>query len=90
MKRVISLTIASLFISTTAIASPTCVAEKTDNWIPADTMQQTIIDMGYKIKKFKETSSLCYEIYGWDKAGKKVEVYFHPITGELVKTKVKD
>lgn len=44
---------------------------------------------GYKIKKFKVTSGNCYEVYGWDKDGKKVEIYYNPITGEKVKEEVK-
>ncbi|PWR18885.1 PepSY domain-containing protein [Zavarzinia compransoris] len=41
---------------------------------------------GYKIRKF-ETDDGCYEIKGTDAAGKKVEVYINPWTGEAVKTK---
>ena len=29
----------------------------------------------------------CYEIYGLDKAGKKVEIYFDPATGVPMETK---
>nr|MBP7915437.1 PepSY domain-containing protein [Vitreoscilla sp.] len=32
----------------------------------------------------------CWEIYGHDKAGKRVEIYFHPITGEIAEKNVKD
>ena len=42
---------------------------------------------GYKIKKFK-TNGDCYEIYGWDKAGKKVEIYFDMKTGKPLKSEV--
>lgn len=41
---------------------------------------------GYKIRKF-DTEDGCYEIKGTDAAGKKVEVYISPWTGEAVKTK---
>lgn len=40
------------------------------------------LEQTYKIKLFKTTGGNCYEIYGWDKAGKKVEIYFNPVTGE--------
>lgn len=29
----------------------------------------------------------CYEIYGTDKAGKKVEIYFDPVSGKPVEQK---
>ncbi len=29
----------------------------------------------------------CYEIYGFDKAGKKVEIYFNPETAAVLETK---
>ncbi|MAC47335.1 MAG: hypothetical protein CMI12_10840 [Oceanospirillum sp.] len=41
-------------------------------------------------KKFKESRGHCYEIYGWNQAGQKVEVYFHPVTGKIMKQEVED
>ena len=41
-------------------------------------------DLGYKFKVFKVTTGNCYEIYGQNKVGQRTEVYFHPITGEIV------
>ena len=42
---------------------------------------------GYQIKTFKVSSGQCYEIYGFDKAGKKVEIYFDPVTAAVLETK---
>ena len=42
---------------------------------------------GYKIKTFKVTKDNCYEIYGVDKDGKKVEIYFNPETGAELERK---
>jgi hypothetical protein len=33
------------------------------------------------------TDGNCYEIYGKNKQGQKVEVYFNPVDGKVVKTK---
>ncbi|MGL6047210.1 MAG: PepSY domain-containing protein, partial [Vogesella sp.] len=44
---------------------------------------------GYQIKKFK-VSGNCYEIYGKNKEGKKVEIYFDPVSGAAVKTDIED
>jgi hypothetical protein len=42
---------------------------------------------GYKIKVFK-VSGNCYEIYGWNKEGKKVEIYFDTKTLAPVKSNI--
>ena len=45
--------------------------------------------MGYKdIRTFKVTDGNCYEIYGYNKDGKKAEVYFNPVTAEIVTQKI--
>jgi hypothetical protein len=41
------------------------------------------------VKKLHVSKGNCWEIYGHDKAGRKIEVYFHPITGEIVEQNVK-
>jgi hypothetical protein len=72
-----------------ALASPTCTKEPKDKWIPESEMKQKIADMGYKdIRTFKVTSGNCYEIYGSTKDGKKAEVYFNPVTAEIVKQEI--
>jgi hypothetical protein len=48
-------------------------------------MRSRIVALGYKIDVFKKTAGGCYEIYG-RRAGKRVEAYFHPITGHLVRS----
>ncbi len=48
--------------------------------------KKMVESQGYKIKKFKQPGS-CYEIYGTDKEGKKVEIYFNPVDGSPIKSK---
>jgi hypothetical protein len=48
--------------------------------------QKKIEAEGYKIRKFKQPGS-CYEIYGTDKNGRDVEIYFNPVDGSIVKSK---
>ena len=43
---------------------------------------------GYDIKKFKATKTGCYEIYGWDKEKRKVEIYFDPTDLKKVKEEI--
>ena len=66
-------------------AEPVCTKEPKSAWMSEDAMKAKIADMGYqKIKTFKVTGS-CYEIYGYDKANKRAEVYFNPVDGSIVK-----
>lgn len=52
----------------------------------ADEIKAQYEAQGFKIKKF-DTEDGCFEIKGLDPAGKKVEMYISPWTGETVKTK---
>ena len=70
-------------ISTAALAEPTCHAPK-DKWMTQTSFKQNMETQGYKIKTLKVTNG-CYEIYGHDKAGKRVEMSFDPVTGVLAK-----
>lgn len=79
----------ALSFSGVAMAGPECTKEPKDKWKDQKAFEQSLKDQGYKIKVFKVTDGNCYEIYGWDKAGKKVEIYFNPITGEKVKEEIK-
>ncbi len=46
-------------------------------------MKAKIEAMGYKIKTLEITGN-CYEIYGRDKNGERAEVYFNPVSGDIV------
>jgi hypothetical protein len=76
--------IALVIICGSAAAEPQCTAESKDKWISESDMKSKISGLGYQAKVFKVTKGNCYEIYGLDKAGKRIEVYFHPITGKIV------
>lgn len=80
-----ALTLALLLTGSVASAGPTCTTEPKDKWQDQKAFQENLKSQGYKIKVFKVTKGDCYEIYGWDKEGKKVEIYFNPITAAIVK-----
>ncbi len=76
-------------LSSAALASPNCTSEPQDKWLSEEVMKQKIADMGFgKIKVFKKTTTGCYEIYGYNAEGRKAEVYFNPVTGEIVESNV--
>ncbi|PKH01989.1 PepSY domain-containing protein [Psychromonas sp. MB-3u-54] len=77
--------------STGAMAGPTCTeGDDKSNWIPKDQFEQNLLDQGYEIKKFKESSHGCYELYGYNQKQQRVEIYFHPETAEIFKQEIDD
>jgi hypothetical protein len=44
---------------------------------------------GLEVRKV-EASGGCYEVYGIDKQGQRVEAYLHPVSGAVVKTEIDD
>ena len=74
-----------------AIAGPKCTDEPQDKWLTETQMTRRFQDLGYRddVKKLHVSKGRCWEIYGHDKAGKQVEIYFHPITGAIVEANVR-
>ena len=85
MKTLISAAALALLAST-AIAGPTCNAPEAQ-WMKEADFKAKLVAQGYQIKTFKVSKGKCYEIYGTDKAGKKVEIYFDPATGAVAEQK---
>jgi hypothetical protein len=79
-------------LSFAAVAGPTCTDEPQSKWLTEAQMTKRFQELGYTddVKKLHVSKGKCWEIYGHDKAGKKVEIYFHPITGAIVEANVKD
>ncbi len=87
MKTITRKLLAVTVLSTLAfsvMAAPECTQEPKDKWMSEQDMKTKIEADGYTIKRFA-TSGNCYEIYGKDKDGKKVEIYFNPVDGTIVK-----
>ena len=71
----------------TAMAAPQCTTAPKTQWMTEAAMKAKIEKDGYTIKTFLVSGS-CYEIYGFNKEGKKVEIYFNPVDGSIVKKEV--
>jgi len=69
-----------------AFAGPACNVPQ-DKWMKEADFKAQLEKQGYQIKTFKVSKGQCYEIYGFDKAGKKVEIYFDPATGAELERK---
>lgn len=71
-----------------ALASTQCTQAPSSEWLGEEEMRARIADMGYEIKEFKITDGGCYEIYGWDEQGHRVEIYFNPVDASIVKQNI--
>jgi len=79
----------SAAIILTALASAAkdnCTDQPKDKWMKEEDFKAKMEAEGYKIRKFKQPGT-CYEIYGTDKNGKKIEIYFNPVDASIVKSK---
>lgn len=83
-------TVFSLLTSPFLFAGADCPKAPKSEWMSKLAMQKKIVnDYGFAIKKFKIDDN-CYEIYGWEvddsgKEARKIEVYFNPVNGDIVK-----
>lgn len=75
-----------LLVSGTALAKKNCTDQPKEKWMTETEFKKQVEAKGYKIRKFKQPGT-CYEIYGLNKEGKKVEIYFNPVDGSIVKEK---
>ncbi|HEX5804761.1 MAG TPA: PepSY domain-containing protein [Macromonas sp.] len=86
----LTLTALVLALGTTAVfAGPTCNVPK-DKWMKEADFKAQLESQGYQIKTFKVSKGQCYEIYGKNKAGQKVEIYFDPATAAVLKENKED
>jgi hypothetical protein len=72
-----------------ARASADCQAHPQSEWAPQQTLKEALKDEGYTINKFKVDGN-CYEIYGRNKQGKKVEIYFDTKTLAIIKAEIEE
>ena len=83
--------LSALFVTTlvagAAVAGPTCTVPQ-EKWIKEADFKARLEAQGYRIKTFKVSRGQCYEIYGFDKDGRKVEIYHDPVSGNAVKTEI--
>ena len=64
----------------------TCDSGPKEGWQPVAKLEQTLKDKGWTVRRVKEDGG-CYEVYGLDEKGQRMEAYFHPVTLAPVPTK---
>ena len=62
-----------------------CTTADKAGWMSEDATKDLLKQQGYQeVRKIKVTDGNCYEVYGIDAKGEKVEVYLDPTNGNVV------
>lgn len=69
-----------------AVAAEKCKAPLAE-WQPRQALEKKLQAEGWKVNRLK-TEDGCYEVYGVDRQGRRVEAYFNPKTLQTVKVKL--
>ena len=65
-----------------------CDSGAKETWQPQAKLEQMLKDKGWTVRRVKVDGG-CYEVYGLDDKGQRVEAYFHPLTLAPVPTKAR-
>ena len=91
MRHVALRTAAVLLITTTSVGATglaTCESGPKEGWQASTKLEQLLKDKGWTVRRIKEDGG-CYEVYGLDEKGQRVEAYFHPVTLAPVPTQAR-
>jgi hypothetical protein len=62
-----------------------CTTAAQSAWMSEDATKDLLKQQGYQeVRKIKVTEGNCYEVYGLDAQGDKVEVYLDPTNGSVI------
>ena len=64
----------------------TCESGPRSGWQPEAKLTAMLQGKGWTVRRIKEDGG-CYEVYGLNDKGERVEAYFHPVTLAPVPTK---
>lgn len=68
----------------TALASEEGCNVPMSEWQPREALQQKLEKEGWQVRRIK-TDEGCYEVYGFDKDGRRMETYFNPKTFAMIR-----
>ena len=64
----------------------TCDSGPKEGWQAQATLEKKLIEQKWQVRRIKVDGG-CYEVYGMNEKGERVEAYFHPVTLAPVPTK---
>lgn len=76
--------VASSSVQATGLAS--CDSGPREGWQPQAKLEKQLVDKKWQVRRIKVDGN-CYEVYGINEKGERVEAYFHPVTLDPVPTK---
>jgi hypothetical protein len=76
-----ALGLAALANPASATGKMTCNSGPQAKWKSQEQLQKRLTKQGWQVRKSKIDGG-CYEVYGTDPKGNRVEAYFHPVTFE--------
>jgi hypothetical protein len=68
-----------------ATGKATCNSGPESGWQSQETLKQKLVTQGWSVTRIKVDGG-CYEVYGINDKGQRVETYFHPVTFDHVLT----
>ena len=74
-------TVMMLPVSASATGLHECAATDRAAWLTKAQLTQQLDAEGWSVRRMKEDGG-CWEVYGTNPDGLKVEGYFHPVTGQ--------
>lgn len=81
---------ASMLVTLPAQATglATCDSGPEEKWQRPSALEKKLTDIQWKVRRIKVDGG-CYEVYGMNEKGERVEAYFHPVTLAPVPTKAR-
>lgn len=71
-------------LSVPSLADTDCTRSDRSTWMPESQFREQMKRQGVQITKFRITPGNCYEIYGFDDEGRKLEIYYDPVDARPV------
>ena len=90
MKAALGISVLATVISIATVpasAAMMCTDAPVEKWMSRDQVAKMFTEKGYEVRKVKREDN-CLEVYAI-KDGKKMEIYIDPVSGKIVKTKIK-
>jgi hypothetical protein len=78
------LTAAAASVGATGLA--TCDSGPREGWKSQADLEKQLLARKWQVRRIKVDGG-CYEVYGMNEKGERVEAYFHPVTLDPVPTK---
>jgi len=85
----IAATFVAILTPAAASATENCPDLPRDQWMSDAAITEKAKSMGYDVRSIKAEDG-CLEAYAIDKDGNRVEVYFHPGNGDVIRVKGKN